>query len=273
QGTNAGATFETIKNCNIRAGGGGAGTTAGIFGIFAGGTAVSTNGNNNNFLTIQNNQIDTAYEAIAVRDLSATLLDGISKGLNINNNTIGSASPSNYVTFRGIELVGTAGAAVTQNEILNQITTTVNNNIAGIELASTNYYADVSRNKVHDIINNNPAKWGNFGIYLSTATNNFSNSIVNNAIWSLTNVGLGTAAGLSFGTINYNDYYSPGTGGVSGFLNMFGLGGGGSDVTTLAAWQSETQGDQNSLNVNPQFLSSNDLRLAPGSPAAGAGQT
>src|SRR5438874_2789029 len=355
QGTNAGATSDTIKNCNIRAGGGGAGTTAGIFGIFAGGTAVSTNGNNNNFLTIQNNQIDTAYEAIAVRDLSATLLDGISKGLNINNNTIGSASPSNYVTFRGIELVGTAGAAVTQNEILNQITTTVNNNIAGIELASTNYYADVSRNKVHDIINNNPAKWGNFGIYLSTATNNFSNSIVNNAIWSLTNVGLGTAAlsfepngirliggagqkvyfnsvnmfgaksfasasaalsvenfsmsgldlrdnvlvngitgpagskaysvwvvqqaafgtsaGLSFGTINYNDYYSPGTGGVSGFLNMFGLGGGGSDVTSLASWQSETQGDLNSLNANPQFFSSSDLRLSPGSPAIGAGQT
>src|ERR1043166_3603451 len=57
--------------------------------------------------------------------------------------------------------------------------------------------SDVSRNKVHDIINNNPAQWCNFGIYLSTATNNFSNSIVNNAIWSMTNVGLGTAA-ISF---------------------------------------------------------------------------
>src|SRR5207247_5650529 len=81
------------------------------------------------------------------------------------------------------------------------------------------------------------------------------------------------SAGISFGTINYNDYYSPGTGGVSGFLNMFGLGGGGSDVTTFAAWQSETQGDLNSLNANPQFFSSSDLRLSPGSPAIGAGQT
>jgi hypothetical protein len=357
QGTNAGATFDTIENCNIRAGGGGAGSTAGIFGIFAGGTAVSTNGNNNNFLTIQNNQIDTAYEGIAVRIITSPsiALDGVNKGLNINNNTIGSASPSNYVTFRGIELVGTVGAAVTQNEILNQITTTVSLNIAGLELGSTNYNANVSRNKLHDIINNNPAKWGNFGIYLSTLANNFSNSIVNNAIWSMTNVGLstanvsfepvgikllgsagqkvyfnsvnmtgaksfasasaalsvestsmsgldlrdnvlvnnitgpsgskaysvwvnqqcafGTSAGLGFGTINYNDYYSPGTGGVSGFLNMFGLGGGGSDVTTLGSWQSETQGDQNSLNANPQFLSSTNLALSPGSPAAGAGQT
>src|SRR6202035_1645400 len=248
-------------------------------------------------------------------------------------NTIGSGSPSNYVTFRGIELIGTVGASVTQNEIQNQITTTVNANIAGIELGSASYNANVSRNKLHDIINNNPAKWGNFGIYLSAIANNFSNSIVNNAIWSMTNVGLSTAnisfepvgikllgsagqkvyfnsvnmfgaksfasnsaalsvestamsgldlrdnvlvnnitgpagskaysvwvntqcafgssAGISFGTINYNDYYSPGTGGVSGFLNMFGLGGGGSDVTTFGAWQSETQGDQNSLNANP----------------------
>ena len=355
QDTNAGATFDTIENCNIRANGGGAGSTVGIFGIFAGGTAVNTNGNNNNFLTIQNNQIDTAYEGIAVRDVSAVLLDGISKGLNINNNTIGSASPSNYVTFRGIELVGTAGASVTQNEIQNQITTTVGANIAGIELGSTNYNANVSRNKLHDIINNNPAKWGNFGIYLSASANNFSNSIVNNAIWSMTNVGestssvsfdpvgirlnggagqkvyfnsvnmfgaksfasnsaalsvenpsmsgldlrdnvlvnnitgpagskaysvwvatqsaFGTSSGISFGTINYNDYYSPGTGGVSGFLNMFGLGGGGSDVTTFGAWQSETQGDLNSLNANPQFLTSTNLALSPGSPAAGAGQT
>src|SRR5205814_3574543 len=48
QGTNAGATFDTIKNCNIRANGGGGGTTAGIFGIFAGGTPIPTNGSNNN---------------------------------------------------------------------------------------------------------------------------------------------------------------------------------------------------------------------------------
>src|SRR5439155_276934 len=93
------------------------------------------------------------------------------------------------------------------------------------------------------------------------------------SVWVASQAAFGTSAGVSFGTINYNDYYSPGTGGVSGFLNMFGLGGGGSDVTTFAAWQSETQGDQNSLNANPQFLSSNDLRLSPGSPAAGAGQT
>src|SRR5207247_3804514 len=88
QGTSAGATFDTIKNCNIRANGGGAGTTTNIFGIFAGGAAVAANGNNNNFLTIQNNQVDTAYEAIAVR--VATLRDDITSGLNINNNTIGS---------------------------------------------------------------------------------------------------------------------------------------------------------------------------------------
>src|SRR5207248_3735441 len=55
-GAFAGATDVTIKNSNIRANGGGAGTTVSIFGIFAGGAAVATNGDNNDFLVIQNNQ-------------------------------------------------------------------------------------------------------------------------------------------------------------------------------------------------------------------------
>ena len=353
QGTSAGATFDTIKNCNIRANGGGAGTTTNIFGIFAGGAAVAANGNNNNFLTIQNNQVDTAYEAIAVR--VATLLDGINSGLNINNNTIGSNNSGAYNTFRGIELIGALAPVVAQNEIFNQFTTTVSANIAGIELGSTNYYAQIAQNKIHDIDNENPSQFGAFGVFLSTSTSNFSNSIVNNALWGITSYGFsttslsfdavgirmlggagqkvyfnsvnmfgaktvasntaavssesttmsgldlrdnilvnaitgpagskaysawvatqasfGTSALVAFGTINYNDYYSPGTGGVSGFLNMFGAGGGGSDVTTFAAWQSETQGDLNSFSANPQFLSSSDLRLGGGSPAIGAGQT
>src|SRR5262249_55154616 len=93
------------------------------------------------------------------------------------------------------------------------------------------------------------------------------------SVWVNTGCAFGSSSALGFGTINYNDYYSPGTGGVSGFLNMFGAGGGGSDLTTLAAWQSETQGDLNSLNADPQFFTPSDLHISPGSPAAGAGQT
>src|SRR4029079_9737562 len=54
-GPTAGATFDTIKKLNIPAGEPAGGTTTSIFGIFAGGAAVGTNGDNNDYLTIQNN--------------------------------------------------------------------------------------------------------------------------------------------------------------------------------------------------------------------------
>src|SRR5207237_211742 len=64
-GANAGATFDTLKNLNVRAG---ATATAGIYGILAGGATISTTsaGDDNDFLTIQNNAVDTAFEGIVV---------------------------------------------------------------------------------------------------------------------------------------------------------------------------------------------------------------
>ncbi len=174
------------------------GTTTNIFGIFAGGTAVATNGDNNDYLTVQNNQIDSAYEGIAVR--VATVLNGINSGLAITGNTIGSANAANYVQFRGIELIGAVAPVVTQNEIYNLITTTINANIAGIKLGSTVYYGQVTRNKIHDLVNNNTAQWGAFGIYASSSTSNFSNSVVNNALWGITTYGFSTTT-VSFDAV------------------------------------------------------------------------
>jgi hypothetical protein len=342
-GTSAGATNVTLKNLNVHAGL--AGTTTNIFGIFAGGAAVGTNGDNNDFLTIQNNAIDTAYEAIAAR--ASTVLNGVYNGVNINNNVIGNVTAANSVAFRGIELIGAAAPVISQNEIFNMQTTTISANIAGIELGSTVYYAQVLRNKVHDLVNDNTGQWGAFGLYNSTSTNNFSNSFVNNAIWGVSNYGFtatsfsavgiriaggaghkvyfnsvnmfgsqtlatgisaafaadsaadsgldlrnnvfvngitggskqyaaylstatafGTSANISFGTSNYNDYYSTGTGSQAGFLNFFGV-----DSTTLTAWRGSTQGDVNSKSADPLFVAANNLDLANGSPAKGAGQT
>ena len=197
-GTTAGATYDTIKNVNVRAGSVMGGTTTNIFGIFAGGAAVATNGDNNDYLTVQNNQIDSAYEGIAVR--VATVLNGINNGLTINGNMIGSANAANYVQFRGIELIGAVAPVVTQNEIYNLITTTISANIAGIELGSTVYYGQVTRNKIHDLVNNNTGQWGAFGIYASSSTSNFSNSLVNNALWGITTYGFSTTT-VSFDAV------------------------------------------------------------------------
>ncbi|MFN3305838.1 MAG: BNR-repeat neuraminidase N-terminal domain-containing protein, partial [Candidatus Kapaibacteriota bacterium] len=60
-------------------------------------------------------------------------------------------------------------------------------------------------------------------------------------------------SGFTFSTINYNDYYVSGNYGILGFF--------GADKTTLADWSSSSGGDGNSINVQPIFISNNDLHL------------
>jgi hypothetical protein len=58
-------------------------------------------------------------------------------------------------------------------------------------------------------------------------------------------------SGTTFANINYNDYWPSGTYGVLGFL--------GSNRTTLAAWQTATGQDVNSINIDPLFTSGTNL--------------
>jgi hypothetical protein len=83
----------------------------------------------------------------------------------------------------------------------------------------------------------------------NTAIRNYRNNILMNAR-SGGSTGKHYAvriAGTSGLTINYNDYYTSGTGGMLGYL------GGAGDKTTLALWKTTTSQDVNSLNVNPSF--------------------
>jgi len=82
----------------------------------------------------------------------------------------------------------------------------------------------------------------------NASTRNYRNNVFDNARTGGT-TGKHYAirlAGTTGQTINYNDYFVS-SGGVLGFL--------ASDRTTLAAWQTATVQDANSLNLNPYFTS------------------
>jgi hypothetical protein len=66
--------------------------------------------------------------------------------------------------------------------------------------------------------------------------------------------------------MNNNDYFVDGTGGVLGYY-------GTTDQTTLAAWQSVTLQDSNSISLNPEFMSNLDYRPQSTSPLLDAGVT
>ena len=86
------------------------------------------------------------------------------------------------------------------------------------------------------------------------ASNSGTTNIRNNIFYNNRTNTAGTAkhyaiylTGTTGLTIDYNDYYAPGTGGTLGYL----LGTG--DVTTLAGWKTATGQDVNSQNTNPSF--------------------
>jgi hypothetical protein len=99
-------------------------------------------------------------------------------------------------------------------------------------------------------------------IPLDLRNNIFSNTQLGNAGATLRQsaIALGYASPYTGLLSNYNDLYSAGAGpgtytvGVTGGLL-------GTNRTTLAAWQTETGGDANSINVLPVFTSATDLHL------------
>lgn len=94
------------------------------------------------------------------------------------------------------------------------------------------------------------------GIYLvssMTAAQILNNIVINNgvgtgcyAIYSASSSNISTAS------VNNNNYYTPN--GVIGYYN-------GAAQATLAAWQAASGKDANSFNINPGFVSANDLHL------------
>lgn len=60
-------------------------------------------------------------------------------------------------------------------------------------------------------------------------------------------------SGFTFSTINYNNYYVSGSYGILGYY--------GSDKTTLTDWRNSSGGDANSINLQPAFISNDDLHL------------
>jgi hypothetical protein len=55
--------------------------------------------------------------------------------------------------------------------------------------------------------------------------------------------------------MNYNDYYADGTGGVFGYYS--------GDVADLAAWQTASGQDANSISGDPGFIGNDDLHIKP----------
>lgn len=184
-GTTLGATNNTIRNCNIKGGF----NSSGSYGIFIGSTTIGTAGDDNDNTTILGNVISKVYYGIYAYANST----GFNDNLLISNNTIGSATATDYIGYYGLYLYGANAPVISGNEIFNLITTT-NTASIGMEISSYVINGLITQNKIHDIQNNNSGGWGAYGIDFNSTTFNIGNQVTNNLIYNVTTINYSTAS-------------------------------------------------------------------------------
>ncbi|MCX7955367.1 MAG: fibronectin type III domain-containing protein [Bacteroidales bacterium] len=168
-----------------------------------------------------------------------------------------STSPSTSAVLNGIRLdIVTGGEATAYNNVIygftHNITTPSSTMVArafGISGAGT---VNLYYNSVH--LNMNAAAT-NACVWINSGTINMNNNIFANTS-ATGNTSKRYCIYRSAGTINnsnYNDLYIPS--GTNNFIGYYG-----SDLQTLFNWQTATNKDWNSINVDPSFTGNPDLK-------------
>jgi hypothetical protein len=181
-GPGAGAADNTFRNCQILAG---TNTVASTFGIFAGGTIISTTGTgaDNDNLSVLDNVIKRCGYGIYAR---GTVPAGELDMPICSGNTIGSDIASEYVTNYGISLQSVTGATVAENEIYNMIYNTAK---YGMWLGTYVNNCTISKNKIHTFSQTGTTNYPTYGIFFSSSIGVVNNQLDNNLIFGLNNHG------------------------------------------------------------------------------------
>lgn len=232
-GSGAGATNNTVKNCNIQ---GGLSTLATSYGISVGGSTAGSTGADNDKNTIQNNTIIRSYYGIYGSG-SATTNPGAMDSLAITGNTVGgtAGTQSTYVTTYGVTVGNGLGGSISQNTIQN-IVNTLTTSPAGIQVLAGYTNASITRNRIDSVYTSNTGGYGGRGIVVGTADAASNLTIANNMIsqvsgasnWSTfgNSSSMGIALGVTTTTLTTV------TGGVNLWNNTVDMRGNFTSTTT-----------------------------------------
>ncbi|MGB0428996.1 MAG: pectinesterase family protein [Bacteroidia bacterium] len=282
------ADSNTITNCNINAVDYTSTTCAGIV-ASSSATSLTSSGNNANGCTFSNNRITGGYYGIAIRGNSTS---SRAENNTIENNTIRNAYYYGiYLYYPGNNLIkgndvdslnNTSGRAF--YSYYGSGNSVMNNHFKSGQYGLALYYENAATSDTSAVVNNMVSNLSNttvqYGIY---SYSNDEVSFIHNSVWCdhtsssstypafrsyyddyciiKNNAIASTGGGYSFykigsnwnaGDIDYNAYYAP-----NSSNHIYWDGSLYSSVSSLSSAQSSY--NQNALEVDPGFISENDL--------------
>ncbi|MGC2235789.1 MAG: hypothetical protein WA584_06485 [Pyrinomonadaceae bacterium] len=190
-----GALNVTIKNCII-AGNTNTGTIGGI--LTGSGTVLGNDAESpNNNTSILNNQILRVQNGMYLRGAGA-----LDQNLLVADNTIGSATAADKMSFRGM-LVGNHQNFTVRNNTITGVVTAGTSTTVGIFLGIALNTGLVERNSIADVKNTNTSGFGCTGVIFASSTTASNVTVANNFIRDVAGFGFAgaTSADNGYGMI------------------------------------------------------------------------
>ncbi|MBS1797763.1 MAG: hypothetical protein JSS81_28330, partial [Acidobacteria bacterium] len=235
-GTGQGATNDTVKNTNISTGLVTTAATAG-YGISVGGGTAGTAGADNDFTTLQNNNVTVATVGIFAYGTASTSAGG-NDSLTIAQNTVDSTSTlQNY----GIEVGNALTSSISGNTV--SVETSGAFSPAAISIETGFVSSTVTANKVTKALATNTGGYGGRGITVGTGTAASNLTIANNVVYGVNGsnwnaFGNSSSMGIAIGMIGGSTTITTTAGGINLYYNsvsMTGSMGSGSTTAVTAA--------------------------------------
>lgn len=177
-------------------------------------------------------------------------------GINFNKQHAGIVTHNKIINLRN---TSTYGLYIYENSGTSTDRGLIANNMVSVSGTSTTYgiYLYYSNNQdivYNSILNTGTSLTSGRGLYVTAGASGYSGNLIYNNIFANTGGGYAvemTANGLKSVTdMDYNDLYVTGT-------KLAAIGS--TDYTTLAAWQTASGFDTNSVSVDPRFTSNTNL--------------
>jgi hypothetical protein len=221
-GNGAGATNNTVKNCNINTS---AATSATAYGIAVSGATIGSAGGDNDNITLRNNAINSSNIGIYANGNAAVSAGGMDNLVVAGNAFTGASALS---PMYGVEVANALNASVRENTF--NLTTSASTQPVGLSIEANVSNSTVIANRINAVVTTSTAGYGGRGITVGTGTTGSNITVANNFVAGVNgsnynSFGNSSAMGIAIGVIGNSGTLTTTTGGVNLYHNSVNMAG------------------------------------------------